>query len=71
MGKRSSKQSVNDIWHCLEDAQVLANQFGKTRCNEKRIYHAFTSLAQDESVGFLAFVIWKSRGRWLSSLRNN
>ena len=71
MGKRKSKQSVNDIWHCLEDAQVLADQFKKTCPNEKRIFHAFSSLAQDESVGFLAFVIWKGRGRWLSSLRNN
>jgi hypothetical protein len=64
-----TQKSVNDIWHCLEDAQVLASQFKKTQRNEKRIFRAFTTLAQDESVGFLAYVIWKGRGQGLSSLR--
>ena len=63
-----TNQSVNDIWHCLEDAQVLAKQFKNTHYSE-RIFRAFTSLAQDESIGFLAYVIWKGRGRGLSSLR--
>lgn len=74
MGKKindPNKESVNDIWHCLEDAQVLVNQFKQTQRNEKRIFRAFTSLAQDESVGFLAYVIWKGRGQRLSDLRSH
>ena len=72
MGKQTynlNQQSVNDIWHCLEDAQVLADQITSTRYTDKRIFRAFTSLAQDESVGFLAYVIWKGRGQGLSGLR--
>ena len=72
MGKKIKSpkpQSVNDFWHCLEDAQVLANQIKKTCCNEKRIFCTFTSLAKDDAVGFLAYVIWKGRGQGLSSLR--
>ena len=65
------KNTINDIWHCLQDARVLSEQFTHTRCREGRVYQAFTSLAGDKTVGFLAYVIWKSRGRWLSSLRNN
>jgi len=69
MGKRGTQQPVNDIWHCLEDAQALAKQLTNTRCNENHIFRAFTSLARDEAVGFLAYVIWKGRGQGLSSLR--
>ena len=72
MGKKINKpnsQSVNDIRHCLEDAQVLVKHFNKSQHNEKRIFHAFTTLAQDEAVGFLAYIIWKGRGKGLSSLR--
>ena len=74
MGKNinnPNQGSVNDIWHCLEDAHALAEQFKQTKRNEKRIFQAFTSLAQDESVGFLAYVIWKGRGQKLSSLRTH
>jgi len=63
------KRNINDIWHCLEDAQVLANQF-KNTCYNECIFRAFKSLAQDESVGFLAYVIWKGRGQRLSGLRS-
>ena len=69
MGKQKTQQPVNDIWDCLEDAHALANQFKHTRYNDKRIFRAFASLAQDESIGFLAYVIWKGRGQGLSSLR--
>jgi hypothetical protein len=69
MGKRRTQQLVNDIWDCLEDAQMLADQFNRFHCNDKRIFRAFASLARDESVGFLAYVIWKGRGQGLSSLR--
>ena len=69
MGKRETQQQVNDIRDCLEDAHALANQFKHTRYTDKRIFRVFASLAQDESVGFLAYVIWKGRGQGLSSLR--
>ena len=62
------KQNINDIWHCLQDAQSLADQLSKKHQGD-RVYRAFTSLAGDKTVGFLAYVIWKGRGRWLSSLR--
>ena len=66
----STHPSINDIWDCLEDAQVLARQFNHTRRTEKRLFRAFTSLARDEAVGFLAYVIWKGRGQGLSDLRS-
>jgi hypothetical protein len=60
--------SINDIWHCLQDAKSLANQLS-TKHTGDRAYRAFTSLAGDQTVGFLAYVIWKGRGQGLSSLR--
>ena len=65
------KNTINDIRQCLSDAKVLSNQFSNTQCRERRVYQIFTSLAGDKTTGFIAYVIWKSRGRWLSSLRNN
>ena len=62
------KHNINDIWHCLQDAQSLAEQLPNKHQGD-RIYRAFTSLAGDQTIGFLAYVIWKGRGRWLSSLR--
>lgn len=65
------ESTINDIWVCLLDAKALSRQFTHTRYRERRVYQVFTSLAGDKTIGFLAYVIWKSRGRWLSSLRNN
>ena len=65
------KNTINDIQHCLSDAKVLSNQFTHTQYRGGRVYQIFTSLAGDKTIGFLAYVIWKSRGRWLSSLSNN
>ena len=59
---------INDIWHCLQDAQSLANQLS-TKHTGECAYRAFASLAGDQTVGFLAYVIWKGRGQGLSSLR--
>ena len=61
--------TINDIWHCLQYARVLSEKLSHTRCSEERVYKVFASLAGDTTVGFLAYVIWKGRGRWLSSLR--
>lgn len=61
---------INDFWQCLQDAQYLADQLSDTRQN-KRVYRAFTSLAGDKTIGFMAYVIWKGRGRWISSLSND
>jgi hypothetical protein len=62
------KPAINDIWCCLQDAQSLADQFDQTQ-HDPRVFRAFTSLAGDENIGFLAYVIWKGRNSWLSSLR--
>ena len=71
MGKNKAtyvEHHINDIWHCLQDAQSLADQLAMKHRGD-RTYRAFTSLARDKTVGFLAYVIWKGRGRWLSNLR--
>ena len=62
------KHDINDIWRCLQDAQILADHIDQTHY-DPRVFRAFTSLAGDENVGFLAYVIWKGRNSWLSSLR--
>jgi hypothetical protein len=64
------KPAINDIWRCLQDAQILADHFDQTQ-HDQHVFRAFTSLAGDENVGFLAYVIWKGRNSWLSSLRTS
>jgi hypothetical protein len=65
------KQAVNDIWQCLEDAQALSEQFSHDIDKDGRVFKVFISLAGDHTIGFLAFVIWKGRNSWLSSLRTH
>jgi hypothetical protein len=66
--QKYSKHNINDIWQCLQDAKTLADQISDKQ-KGNRVYQAFTSLAGDQTVGFLAYVIWKGRSSWLSSLR--
>ena len=57
---------VNDINQCLEQARALA----KPHRDNQSLQRAFTSLAGDETIGFLAYAIWRGRSRLLSSLRS-
>jgi hypothetical protein len=58
---RCQKKAINDISHALEDAIKLAGRIKHVRRSERVIYNAFTSLAGDEKVGLLAYIIWRSR----------
>jgi len=50
---------------CVEQADRLARRLRKNRRRDRAIYRAFTSLAGDETVGFLAFAIWRGRAQLL------
>jgi hypothetical protein len=54
-------RSVRDISQCVEQARLLANRLADIRQPEHRLQRAFTSLAGDESVGLVAYMIWRSR----------
>lgn len=62
--------SVNDIYQCLAQAHLLAEQMSQPRRAEHSLAKVFTSLAGDETTGLLAFAIWRGRSRLLSSLRS-
>jgi hypothetical protein len=66
--KRGSRYPVNDISQCVEQADRLARRLRKNRRRDRAIYRAFTSLAGDETVGFLAFAIWRGRAQLLSKM---
>ncbi|HEY59986.1 MAG TPA: hypothetical protein G4N92_04790 [Anaerolineae bacterium] len=62
---------VNDINQCLEQAQSLAKHSHGLHWSDQSLQRAFTSLAGDETIGFLAYAIWRGRSRLLSSMRSN
>jgi hypothetical protein len=66
---RVCRPAINDINRCLEDAHSLARQITHTRRSDRSLYSAFASLAGNEQVGFLAYVIWRSRSQLYSNLR--
>jgi hypothetical protein len=61
---------INDINQCLEQAQYIAKRFEDKNQDDRGLLQIFTSLAGDEIVGLLAYVIWRGRSRLLSSLRS-
>ena len=64
---------INDISQCLQQAQALARQIHNIRQKDRNFIKAFTSLAGDDTVGLLAYGIWRGRSRRVSnlSLTNN
>jgi hypothetical protein len=60
---------VNDIGQCVEQAHHLALRLKKKRRRDLSIRRAFTSLAGDETVGFLAYAIWRGRSDLLSMIQ--
>lgn len=52
---------VNDIAWCLRTARHLAGSISQSSPVEKDLFGAFQSLAGDNQIGFLAYVIWRSR----------
>jgi len=70
MMKNHNQYFVNDIRRCVEQAYLLANNNQNIRQKERSLYRAFVSLAGDESIGLLAFTIWRSRSQLLTNLRD-
>lgn len=60
---RNNRGLVNDIEHCLAEAQQIANP---------HIRHPFCKvfrhLAGDETTGLVAYAIWRGRSRIISIL---
>jgi hypothetical protein len=49
------------------DAKRLAQRMSPFRRSDAELCDAFISLAGDEWTGFLAYLIWRSRSRGLST----
>jgi hypothetical protein len=64
-----SQYPVNDIGQCVEQAHSLARGLQHQRGRDLSIRQAFTSLAGDETVGFLAYAIWRGRSELLSLIQ--
>ena len=60
---------VNDIGQCVEQAHNLARRLQKKRPRDLSFCRAFTSMAGDETVGFLAYAIWRGRSELLSMIQ--
>ena len=66
--RRTTRYPINDIIDCLNQARVLMKGDNDSNCKDRTFHRVFASLAGDEEVGFLAYVIWRGRSRFLSSL---
>ena len=62
---------VNDISQCVEQAHSLARRLQTERRRDVSFCRAFTSLAGDETVGFLAYAIWRGRSELLSMIQTS
>jgi hypothetical protein len=60
---------VNDIGQCVEQAHSLAQRLQEKRHRDLSICRVFTSLAGDETIGFLAYAIWRGRSELLSMIQ--
>ena len=61
---------VNEINQCLKYAHFSTKQIENNARGELKLIDVFNNLARDETVGFLAYVIWRNRSKLLSGLRN-
>jgi hypothetical protein len=69
MMKTNSHYPINDIGHCLMQAQILTQKMRDMECNDWSLCQAFIALADDESTGFLAYAIWRGRSPFVSILQ--
>jgi len=67
--RKDTDPAINDIRQCLDYAHLLAKRIKHTHNRDRNLFLAFASLAGDETVGFLAYVIWHGRSKLLSDLR--
>lgn len=66
---KPASPTINDINQCVEAARRLTRQLKRSRRPDRRLCRVFSSLAADEAVGLLAYVIWRGRAQLLSELR--
>ena len=59
---------INDISQCLQQAQALARQIHNIRQKDRDFIRAFSSLAGDDTVGLLAYGIWRGRSKQVPNL---
>ncbi|MCP4288864.1 MAG: hypothetical protein GY792_31320 [Gammaproteobacteria bacterium] len=60
---------INDISLCVQQAHKLSQRLKDAGRRDQALYQAFISLAGNQTIGFMAFVIWRERTRLLSSRR--
>ena len=63
---RNMKTPINDIYHCIQQARSMK----RIDDRDKKISQAFTFLAGDREVGFLAFAIWRGRSNMLTYIND-
>jgi len=61
--KRNTQVLINDIEHCLAEAQRLTDPHIR-----QPLRQAFRHLAGDETTGLVAYAVWRGRSRMLSLL---
>ena len=62
---------INDIYHCVQQARDLQANLEHNGARDQELVRVFTSVARDESVGLMAYAIWRGRAKLLSRLREH
>lgn len=57
---------INDFNHCIEQARTLR----RVQESDKRLRQAFSYLAGDSTIGFLAYIIWRGRSNMLTLIQH-
>ena len=54
-------RGVCDVVDCVKQAHDLARRMANIRRQDQGLRRAFASLAGDETVGLVAYIIWRSQ----------
>lgn len=63
-----NKVPVNNIDHCLQQAQVISKRLQNPSLKDGELCQAFGCLAGDTTTGLLAYAIWRVRAELISSI---
>lgn len=59
---------VNNIDHCLQQAEVISKRLQNPSLKEGELCQIFGCLAGDTTIGLLAYAIWRGRAELISSI---
>ena len=66
---RKKHYQLKDISHCIEQAELIVNMLRNNQRPSKRLSDVFKHLAGDDTIGILAFAIWRGRSGLLSHIQ--